>query len=575
MHCAVKRRRTLLDEGSSSIERIAPFPVALYTQLLEVTGAGNSLGSTLLRLQQAGEIRICKMALPGAEQRAVVIRSHLLLYLAELRSRFGSAVNAASSAVSISGVSTREVAASASAVHASNEHGTSAASVVTPASAPRFTLPFSASPDGPAVPFLLALDAFEELLLESASRMQFSTADLLTCVQSALTKQQSSISGKGGSSGSSSSSSSSSSHCGSSSCGSAAATGGGGSVAEMEASVEARATDAKAPLPAPHLGLALVPSDSGAITAPVRTRTRSTTPHSGAGASAALAAAGALMPGVISFLLREGLIVRHLTVAAGGSSLLAGPGSADRHHDYDRHHGDVAGSSSSLSSSARRALTADGAASRSAAEAVLRAAAAAGIATGAGAGAAAGGAAGAGADSGTGSAGSFAGRPSESGSHQHLLNELFSFGVPASGLLCRFATDGRAELLQRLRARKHGEMPRAEAEALQLVRSPLPARFHIRDAIGAGLVHVFRVPSGHAHLRVAEARARSSGPASGDRGSAASATASDAMPGPAAGAGAGIGGAAAGLPGRGGGRGRGAGAGTGGYAGRGRGRGRM
>jgi hypothetical protein len=90
--------------------------------------------------------------------------------------------------------------------------------------------------------------------------------------------------------------------------------------------------------------------------------------------------------------------------------------------------------------------------------------------------------------------------------------EAFGFGVPRSGALWGYVLAGRAEVAQRVRQRRNREMPRAEAEGLRLSRSPLPTRFHVRDAIGAGLLVKFEVSAGGAgggrkvFLRAPEAR---------------------------------------------------------------------
>lgn len=82
-------------------------------------------------------------------------------------------------------------------------------------------------------------------------------------------------------------------------------------------------------------------------------------------------------------------------------------------------------------------------------------------------------------------------------------HESYWFGVPDSGRLWPLIKAGRAELLQRLRARKYHEAPRAEVETWKLARSPLPPRFHIRDALGLGTVVEYGTASG-AFLRLKE-----------------------------------------------------------------------
>jgi hypothetical protein len=72
----------------------------------------------------------------------------------------------------------------------------------------------------------------------------------------------------------------------------------------------------------------------------------------------------------------------------------------------------------------------------------------------------------------------------------------FFFGVPESGPLVAYLRDGRAELVARLGRRAYRECPREELRKASLARSALPIDFHIRDAIGNGLVTTTRTAAG-------------------------------------------------------------------------------
>ncbi len=72
----------------------------------------------------------------------------------------------------------------------------------------------------------------------------------------------------------------------------------------------------------------------------------------------------------------------------------------------------------------------------------------------------------------------------------------FFFGVPESGPLVAYLRDGRAELVARLGRRAYRECPREELRKASLARSALPIDFHIRDAIGNGLVTTRRTAAG-------------------------------------------------------------------------------
>jgi Serine-threonine protein kinase 19 len=64
----------------------------------------------------------------------------------------------------------------------------------------------------------------------------------------------------------------------------------------------------------------------------------------------------------------------------------------------------------------------------------------------------------------------------------------YSFAVPASGPLWPYVPLGRNELVQRLKMRTHHEIPLEDLLKAKLSRSPLPIKFHYRDALGCGLV---------------------------------------------------------------------------------------
>lgn len=80
-------------------------------------------------------------------------------------------------------------------------------------------------------------------------------------------------------------------------------------------------------------------------------------------------------------------------------------------------------------------------------------------------------------------------------------SEDYWFSVPESGGLWAALDAGRSELLGRVRARRYGEVPLAEAEGWRLSRSPLGARAVVRDALGAGALVVVRTAAG-AFLRL-------------------------------------------------------------------------
>lgn len=75
-------------------------------------------------------------------------------------------------------------------------------------------------------------------------------------------------------------------------------------------------------------------------------------------------------------------------------------------------------------------------------------------------------------------------------------NEEYWFGVPESGKLWQYLAAGRSELLTRVKQRRYGEIARSEAESLKLSRSPLDAKFVVRDAIGSGALEVVRTATG-------------------------------------------------------------------------------
>lgn len=73
---------------------------------------------------------------------------------------------------------------------------------------------------------------------------------------------------------------------------------------------------------------------------------------------------------------------------------------------------------------------------------------------------------------------------------------FYSFAVPASGALWSFIPAGRAEMAQRLKIRKHHEISVEDLMKAKLSRSPLPMKFHYRDALGCGIITQFIAATG-------------------------------------------------------------------------------
>lgn len=81
---------------------------------------------------------------------------------------------------------------------------------------------------------------------------------------------------------------------------------------------------------------------------------------------------------------------------------------------------------------------------------------------------------------------------------------LYLLSLPGGGKLWAAVSAGRAALVARVRRRAYAEMPQVEAEQRALAGTPLPPRFHARDAVGAGVLSSVRVASrgGAATLRI-------------------------------------------------------------------------
>jgi hypothetical protein len=67
-------------------------------------------------------------------------------------------------------------------------------------------------------------------------------------------------------------------------------------------------------------------------------------------------------------------------------------------------------------------------------------------------------------------------------------SSAYHFGVPAAGRLVAYLAAGRAELLARLSRAPGRQMRAAEVLAMRLARSSLATEFHVRDALGRGLL---------------------------------------------------------------------------------------
>jgi hypothetical protein len=81
-------------------------------------------------------------------------------------------------------------------------------------------------------------------------------------------------------------------------------------------------------------------------------------------------------------------------------------------------------------------------------------------------------------------------------------SDLFALALPGGGALWAAVRAGRAAAVARVRRRARRELLRGDAEAAPLRGSPLPAVFHVRDAVGAGaLQSVYVAAAGAAMLR--------------------------------------------------------------------------
>ena len=72
----------------------------------------------------------------------------------------------------------------------------------------------------------------------------------------------------------------------------------------------------------------------------------------------------------------------------------------------------------------------------------------------------------------------------------------FYFGVPGGARLGTCLKEGREELLAKLRKAPGRQLPREHILKKQLKRSPFPSLFHLRDALGLGLVSMQHTSDG-------------------------------------------------------------------------------
>lgn len=70
------------------------------------------------------------------------------------------------------------------------------------------------------------------------------------------------------------------------------------------------------------------------------------------------------------------------------------------------------------------------------------------------------------------------------------------FAIPNVGFLLKNVTNGRKEILSFLARRKYREILQVPLERRKLQYSVLGMRFHIRDLLGSGHIHVIPSPSG-------------------------------------------------------------------------------
>ncbi len=68
--------------------------------------------------------------------------------------------------------------------------------------------------------------------------------------------------------------------------------------------------------------------------------------------------------------------------------------------------------------------------------------------------------------------------------------------LPRSSAFLASLEAGRKELVGLLRKRRYHEMPRVELTSRGLRRTHLSVQFHVRDAVGAGLVQLVPTPAG-------------------------------------------------------------------------------
>jgi Serine-threonine protein kinase 19 len=78
---------------------------------------------------------------------------------------------------------------------------------------------------------------------------------------------------------------------------------------------------------------------------------------------------------------------------------------------------------------------------------------------------------------------------------KHELDN-YSFGAPYAGLLYQYWNGGTTELVARIKRTQYSEMPLSKVLKMNLGKSQMTTLFHLRDAIGAGLLEQVETASG-------------------------------------------------------------------------------